>query len=150
MLFSTCFDFPVFLNPSEIKPFPMTMGFEIFYLICLADRIMPSTRSLPSPGVQPSEMLFLSREWLDGNLERPERPVNPVPPHDGTILPTGSFDRLVASFQHFHVGGASVSASNSGTTIEEVSSSGSDSGLVKLPKRRRFPPGLAFCIVLNI
>ena len=98
----------------------------------LACRIMPSIRSLPSPNVNPSEMPFLSREWLDGNLERPERPVNPVPPHDaGTILPVGSFDRLVASFQNFHVG-ASISASNSGTTIEEVSSSGSDSGLVKL------------------
>ena len=90
--------------------------------------MLPSSRPVSSLSpVKSSELPFISREWLEGRLLRPDRPVNP-PPMDFVADDDVSFDDLVSSFQHFDLRGVGrvVTASQSAATIE--SSADSDSG----------------------
>ena len=86
---------------------------------------MPSVRSFtPVTTANASEIPYLSREWLEGRLSRPERPVNPLPAPIGEDYE--HLDILIASFQNWRGIGQPATASNSAGTID--SSVDSDSG----------------------
>lgn len=87
---------------------------------------MPSNRTVsPLSFVNSAEAPFLSREWLEGRLQRPERPVNPLP---SQLEEDDSVDSLVSSFGNLRGLGESVSASHSAATIDSSSTADSDSG----------------------
>lgn len=87
---------------------------------------MSSLRTCPAalPAFNPIEAPFLSREWKEGILTRPERPVNPFPSvlEDSSLEPLDSFVEL---FQNFHL----AAASDSLTTVGTESSHEFDSGV---------------------
>ena len=85
---------------------------------------MTSFRTCPTPpAFNPAEAPFLSREWKEGRLTRPDRPVNPYPSirEEAQVEP---FESFVEIFQNFHL----AVASDSLTTVGTGSSQEFDSG----------------------
>ena len=92
---------------------------------------MPSFGT-PLPVANPAEIPFLSREWMEGHLSRPERTFRPN--HASIAVDEYGQDSdeqletLIATLQSFKIVGPSVTASGSTITIDNYSSASSDSG----------------------
>ena len=94
---------------------------------------MPSFRAAsPLPIVNPAEIPFLSREWMEGHLSRPERTLRPNPAsianEEYAQDSEEQLETLIATLQSFTMMGPCATASGSTVTIDNFSSASSDSG----------------------
>lgn len=95
---------------------------------------MPSFRTAsPLPIVNPAEIPFLSREWMEGHLSRPERTFRPNPASiavdEYAQDSEEQLETLIATLQSFKIIGPSATAPGSTITIDNYSSASSDSGI---------------------
>ena len=92
---------------------------------------MPSFRAAsPLPIVNPVEIPFLSREWMEGRLSRPGRTFRPNPASIAVdeYAQEEPLETLIATLYSFQMMGPSATASGSTVTVDNLSSASSDSG----------------------
>ena len=120
--FATCYNYLCLRRPfsqSKFKSFLSCRSLSFQTMSSHCQRATP-------PVFNPAEAPFLSREWKEGLLTRPERPVNPFPSMNvnDSQCEVESVHSLIAAFHHLQVAAASDSITTMGTGSSVCSDSG--------------------------